>query len=112
MFKNPNSVRSPSGLEWRLFKKLPFLALAGVFQFGFLWLLVSRWPWEGTAQQVKATVGRMEFVLIGGLTFYFSMLVAIFFGCVMVIIMKGPEYRADGIALEDSDRPGSDNLRQ
>jgi hypothetical protein len=31
------------------------------------------------------------------------MMVAVFFGCVLVMIMNGPECRADGIDLTDSD---------
>ena len=30
MKKNPDSVRAPAGLEWRLFKKLPRLAALGL----------------------------------------------------------------------------------
>jgi hypothetical protein len=105
MIKNPHSVRYPAGLEWRLFKKLPFLALAGVFLFGFLWLLVNLWPFEGGDHQVRSLVGQLEFALIGALIFYLSMLVAALFGCVMVMIMKGPEYRADGVVLTDREQP-------
>ncbi|MEY4083558.1 MAG: hypothetical protein RL483_927 [Pseudomonadota bacterium] len=98
-----NSTRYPSGLEWRLFKKLPHLFLLGISGFGLLWMGVNYWPWDGPVQEVSATIGRLEFALIGSLIFYLSMLVAVFFGCVMVMIMKGPEYRADGIELTDSD---------
>jgi hypothetical protein len=105
MIKNPHSVRYPAGLEWRLFKKLPLLALVGALLFGLLWLLVNLWPFEGSDQQVRSLVGRLEFALIGALIFYLSMLVAALFGCVMVMIMKGPEYRADGVVLTDSEHP-------
>lgn len=105
MIKTPQSVRYPAGLEWRLFKKLPLLGLVGVFLFGFLWLLVNLWPFEGSDQQVRSLVGQLEFALIGALIFYLSMLVAALFGCVMVMIMKGPEYRADGVVLTDKEHP-------
>ena len=105
LIKNPHSGSISRRPGVAAFQEAAISGPGGGFQFGFLWLLVNRWPWEGTAQQVKASVGHMEFVLIGGLTFYFSMLVAIFFGCVMVMIMKGPEYRADGIDLSDADKP-------
>jgi hypothetical protein len=107
MIKNPQSVRYPAGLEWQLFKKLPLLVFIGVFVFGSLWLLVNLWPFEGSDQQVLSLVGQLEFALIGALIFYLSMLVAALFGCVMVMIMKGPEYRADGLVLSDPDEPPS-----
>ena len=109
MIKNPQSVRYPAGLEWRLFKKLPLLALVGALLFGLLWLLVNLWPFEGSDQQVRSLVGQLEFALIGALIFYLSMLVAALFGCVMVMIMKGPEYRADGIALIERELPSREN---
>ncbi len=112
MIKNPQSVRHPAGLEWRFFKKLPLLALVGVFLFGFLWLLVNLWPFEGSDQQVRSLVGQLEFALIGALIFYLSMLVAALFGCVMVLIMKGPEYRADGVVLTDREPPSRETPNQ
>ncbi len=112
MIKNPQSVRYPAGLEWRLLKKLPLLALVGVFLLGFLWLLVTLWPFEGSDQQVRSLVGQLEFALIGALIFYLSMLVAALFGCVMVLIMKGPEYRADGVVLTDREPPSRETPNQ
>ncbi len=93
-------------------KKLPLLALVGFFLFGFLWLLVNLWPFEGSDQQVRSLVGQLEFALIGALSFYLSMLVAALFGCVMVMIMKGPEYRADGVVLTDREPPSRETPNQ
>lgn len=106
MIKDPNSVRAPAGLEWVLFKRLPWITLVGVLVFAVLWLLVGHWPWTGGPHEVEVTITQAEFTLIGALIFFFTMVVTVLVGCVVVIIMKGPAYTStDSYWVEDADRP-------
>jgi hypothetical protein len=108
MIKDPHSVRSPAGLEWWLLKRLHLITLAGLLVFALVWLLIERWPWSGSADQVQAAVTQAEFALIGAVIFFFTMVVTVLVGCVVVMIMKGPAYTSpDSYYVEDSERPDS-----
>lgn len=92
--KLPGFTRAPSGLEWRLFKKLPKYFLLGIA----LPILVMAWLYTTNPTLNPAQLKTIFFCL--GLIFsvwFFIGTVAI--GCVVVIIMKGPAYVADPYAL-------------
>lgn len=92
--KLPNFQRTPSGLEWRLFKKLPRYFLLGIA----VPLLIIAWLYLSNAALNPSQLKTIYFCF--GLIFsvwFFIGTVAI--GCVVVIIMKGPAYVADPYAL-------------
>ena len=72
--KLPNSVRSASGLEWKLWRKLPLILLVG------------------TALPLAAAVALHLSTDTQN-------------GCVVVMVMKGPGYVADGMEVSHSDKP-------
>lgn len=108
MKKNPDSVRAPAGLEWRLFKKLPRLTLLGFFVLGAAWLFLKRWPMAVDAAVLTHRIRTFEYALIGLAIFHLTMVFTVAFGCVIVMIMKGPQYTSDSYELEDADRPSQD----
>jgi len=95
--------RSPSGLEWFLFRKIPLMTLLGLLVLGALWTAGQYWPWEGDAEKQFQL---FEFALIGAAIFLATMLVTLAIGCVVVLIMKGPRYSADSYPVEDAEHPG------
>ena len=107
MKKNPDSVRAPAGLEWRLFRALPKLTLAGLLVLGLLWGLLRVWPLEGNATAVAHKLQTFEFALIGLAIFHLTMVVTTAIGCVVVMIMKGPQYTSDSYALQDAEAPAA-----
>lgn len=105
MEKHPPDRKYPPGLEWTLFRKLPWLTLAGFAVIGALFGLVRMWPWEGDAKQIANLIQRMDFALIGAAIFHLTMMLTLLIGCVVVLIMKGPRYTADSYPVSDSERP-------
>ena len=103
--KLPNSRRTASGLEWTLWRKLPLIAAVGtllpLLVLGLVYLFND--PAAGAAQaRWEQMVGYM---VLGAILFHWSMVVTVAFGCVVVMIMKGPGYVADGLWVSHSDRP-------
>jgi hypothetical protein len=103
--KIPQSHRSASGLEWRLWRKLPLIALVGtvlpLLCLGLLHLLADS---QADAAQLR-WLQMMGYVLGGVVLFHWSMVATVGIGCIIVIIMKGPGYVADGYRVSHSDQP-------
>ena len=103
--KVPNTCRTASGLEWRLWKKLPLIALIGtllpLLALGLVYLLSD-------SAMGAAELRRMQLMVYmtgGAIIFHWSMVVTVGIGCVIVMIMKGPGYVADGYRVSHSDQP-------
>ncbi len=108
MKKNPDSVRAPAGLEWRLFRKLPCLTVIGFAVLGLAWIALKLWPLEGDAVAIARKTHNFEFALIGLAIFHLTMVLTVAIGCVIVMIMKGPQYTSDSYELQDAERPPED----
>lgn len=103
--KIPQSQRSATGLEWRLWRKLPLIALVGtvlpLLCLGLLHLLADP---QADAAELR-WLQMMGYVLGGLILFHWSMVATVGIGCIIVIIMKGPGYVADGYRVSHSDQP-------
>ncbi|HAF02016.1 MAG TPA: hypothetical protein DCO68_08960 [Methylophilaceae bacterium] len=92
--KLPNSICYPSGVEWPLLKKLPFIFLIGTLLIGLPAISIFIQNSEINAEQYRTI-----YICFGLLfTFWFFVGVAAI-GCVVVMIMKGPGYVADAYEL-------------
>lgn len=105
MKKNPDSIRVPHGLEWTLMKKLPKLTLLGLLLLLAFWGLARFLPFEGDPEKIAHTLRKVDYVLIGMATFHVTMALTVAFGCLIVMIMKGPQFTSDSYPVQDSDRP-------
>lgn len=97
--KLPGFIRTPSGFEWVLLKKLPFifafstlLALAPILYLYFSYPTLS-------PEQLK-----IVYVWLGVLFSAWFFIGAAAIGCIVVIIMKGPAYVADPYELPKENR--------
>lgn len=103
--KIPQSHRSATGLEWRLWRKLPLIALVGTLLpllcLGLLHLLADP---QADAAQLR-WLQMMGYVIGGVILFNWTMVITVGIGCIIVIIMKGPGYVADGYRVSHSDQP-------
>jgi hypothetical protein len=101
-----DSHRSAPGLEWLIWRKLPWVALAGaalpLLALALIHLLLGG---EGAAASEQRLVQLADFVAIGLLAFHGSLLVTVAIGCMIVMIMKGPHYTADSYTVPHRDRP-------
>jgi hypothetical protein len=104
--KLPNSVRSASGLEWKLWRKLPLIFLVGtaipLAAAVALHLFTNQ---ESTAQLRWLQI--MDYVVVGVVIFHWTAVVTIAIGCIVVMVMKGPGYVADALEVSHNDRPRS-----
>lgn len=97
--------REASGLEWTLWRKLPLIFLAGtalpLLVLGLVHLLADP---QASAQQAR-WLQMADYVVGGMVVFHWSMVLTVGIGCVIVMVMKGPGYVADGYMVSHSDKP-------
>jgi hypothetical protein len=103
--KIPHQYSAASGLEWWLWRKLPLIALAGtvlpLLGLALLHLLAEPEPDASEARWMQM----MDYMVGGVIAFHWSMVLTIGIGCVIVMVMKGPGYVADGYWVSHRDQP-------
>lgn len=103
--KLPHTRRANSGLEWLVWRKLPLIALSGtllpLLGLGLLHLFAE--PQAGAAEVRWLQIA--DYVVGGVIFFHWSMVITVAIGCVIVMVMKGPGYVADGYRVSHSDKP-------
>lgn len=103
--KVPHSIRSASGLEWALWRKLPVIALMGtllpLLGLGVMYALSDREASASTARAFQLA----RYVVGAIIVFHWSMVLTVAVGCVIVMVMKGPGYQADSYPVSHSDQP-------
>ena len=103
--KLPGFQRTPYGIEWRILRRMPTVALAGTV-LPALMALAARWLIDGaTAAEVARNLQRFDYMMIGLVIFLWTLVVTVVIGCVIVWLMKGPAYVADGLPVSHSDAP-------
>lgn len=103
--KLPSTRRANSGLEWVLWRKLPLIAFLGAL-LPLLLMALAHWLADPQASAADARwLQQVDYMVLGVLLFHASMLVVAAFGCVIVMVMKGPAYVADGYPVSHSDQP-------
>lgn len=103
--KLPHTSRSASGLEWTLWRKLPLIALLGT-ALPLLGLGLMHWLADPAASAAQARWLQMaDYFVWGVLVFHWIMVLTVGIGCIIVMVMKGPGYVADGYNVSHSDRP-------
>ncbi len=102
--KLPGSVRSATGLEWALWRKLPLIFAVGTLLPALLLGLVH-WLAADGHWLLARDVQIIDYVVFGVVLFHWSAVLTLAFGCILVMLMKGPGYVADGFEVSHSDRP-------
>ncbi len=103
--KVPGSRRAPAGLEWRLLRRLPWIALLGTALPALASLAARLFPASGSPVEVSKQVQTIDAYVISVLVVHWTAVVTIAIGCVIVTIMKGPAYEADSYSVPDRDAP-------
>ncbi len=110
--KLPGFQRSESGLEWKLWRRLPLIWLVG----SALPALVALTAWLGAPEAPDGTAHRaltqLYYTLIGVVVLHWTLVFTVAIGCVVVMLMKGPAYGADGYSLNDSELPAAARSRR
>jgi len=105
--KLPGFTRSAPGLEWALWKKLPWIALAGTaLPLGLVALACLAAP-EAPSPTDERQLTQWLYMAIGVVVLHWTLLLTIAIGCVIVMLMKGPAYVADALEVPHFDHPCS-----
>ena len=109
LFRKLHTHRSPPGLERVIWRRLPLAFLGSVLVPVGL-VVGTRWfPPDGPDYLVAKTTATVDiFAFALGLTAV-TAVVTVAIGCIVVMIMKGPAYVADGYSLDAADRPARHN---
>lgn len=103
--KLPGYQRTPAGLEWRLLRLMPTVWLAGtvlpaLMALGARWFLAA-----DTVAELARKIQLVDYMMIGLGLFVWTLVLTASIGCLIVWLMKGPAYVADGFEVSHSDRP-------
>lgn len=94
-----------SGLEWALWRKLPLIAVAGtLLPFAGLALAYLMADAQAGPAEVR-WLQLLTYMVAGAVVFHWSMVATVAIGCLIVMVMKGPAYVADGYMVSHSDQP-------
>jgi hypothetical protein len=103
--KLPGFQRTPYGFEWRLLRLMPTVTLAGTL-LPAVAALVGHFAITGsTAAELARNIQLFDYMMIGLVIFIWTAALTVTIGCVIVWLMKGPAYVADGFEVSHSDTP-------
>lgn len=103
--KLPGFQRTPYGFEWRLLRLMPTVCVAGTLLPALMAVAARFFITGATAAELARKVQLFDFVMIGLVAFVWTLVITVSIGCVIVWLMKGPAYVADGFAVSHSDKP-------
>jgi hypothetical protein len=93
--KLPGFQRSPAGLEWRLWKRLP--AILGWGTLAPLLGVLAIWSVSPTDAHAPddPQLDLWMYQLLGLVVLHWTLVFTVAIGCAIVMLMKGPAYAAD-----------------
>lgn len=84
---------------------MPSVGLAGTVLPGLV-SLASRFLMSGdNAAELARRIQLLDYLMIGLVIFIWTLILTVSIGCVIVWLMKGPAYVADGYEVSHSDKP-------
>ena len=103
--KLPGFQRTDPGLEWKLWRKLPAILATGTALPLLGMLAVRLWTTEPMTAATERLVTLADYFGIALIVFHWSMVLTVAIGCMIVMVMKGPAYVADGYEVSHRDQP-------
>ncbi len=103
--KLPGYQRTPYGFELRLLRMMPNVLLAGTVMPALMAWLARYLFSEGSASEIERHIQIFDYVMIGVVVAVWTTVMTVAIGCVIVWVMKGPAYVADGYNVSHSDKP-------
>lgn len=105
--KLPGFQQTPYGFEWRLLRLMPTVCVAGTLLPALMSFTARFLMTTGSAAELARRIQLFDFVMIGLVIFIWTLVLTVTIGCVIVWLMKGPAYVADGYEVSHSDTPKS-----
>lgn len=103
--KLPGYQRTPYGFEWRLLRLMPTVCLAGTVLPALMSVAARFFITQGSATEQARNIQIFDYSMIGLVIFIWTLVLVVIIGCVIVWLMKGPAYVADGFEVSHSDEP-------
>jgi len=110
--KLPGYQRSAPGIEWKIWRRLPLIWLAGTALPALMALVAWMAAPEAPYGAMDRSLTQFYYVLVGIVILHWTLTLTVAIGCVVVMLMKGPAYGADGYPLNDSDVPDAAKRKQ
>jgi hypothetical protein len=104
--KLPGFQRTPYGFEWRLLRLMPKVCVVGTLLPAMSAIAARYLLTADSVAELTRRIQVFDFVMIGLAISIWTLVVTISIGCVIVWLMKGPAYVADGFEVSHSDVPG------
>jgi hypothetical protein len=101
--KLPGFVRSPPGLEHRIWRRLPAILLWGTV-LPLVLALANRMlaPADAESGGGDGVLLLWDYTMLGVVTLHWTLVLTVAVACFIVRVMKGPAYVADAYALPQS----------
>ncbi|MEM1089020.1 MAG: hypothetical protein AAF552_01580 [Pseudomonadota bacterium] len=106
--KRLHGRRTPPGLELTVLRKMPLLFLVTTLSVGSLSAVVRWFPSNDSLASAAKQIASVDIFVIATVVTLWTVLLTVSIGCVLVHIMKGPAYVADGYAPEEPAHKTSD----
>ena len=103
--KLPGFQQTPYGLEWQVLRLMPRICVVGTFLPALMSVAARFVIVEGSIAELTRRIQLFDYVMLGLVIFIWTLVVTVTIGCVIVWLMKGPAYVADGFEVSHSDRP-------
>lgn len=101
----PGFQRSPAGLEWALWRRLPRILLWGSALPVVVAAAMHALAPDNPSPAQERSLLLVDYVAAGAVVLHWTLVLTLAIGCVIVMVMKGPAYVADAYSLNDSDHP-------
>jgi hypothetical protein len=106
--KLPGFQRAAHGFEWTLWRKLPLILVAGTVLPPLGAGAVRLWATAPLSAATERMITLADYFAVALVVLHWTLVLTLAIGCVIVMLMKGPAYVADGYAVSHSDRPRPD----
>ena len=103
--KLPGFQRTHYGLEWRLLRWMPQAGMAALLLPALLAWAARHWMTGASSAELARNIAQFDYMMIGLAILLLTLVLTVSIGCVIVWLMKGPAYVADGLEVSHSDRP-------
>jgi cell division protein FtsX len=103
--KLPGYRRTPYGKEGQVLRMIPTVGLAGTVLPGLMAWFARWWMAGDNAAELARRIQLFDYMMLGLVIFIWTLALTVSIGCVIVWLMKGPAYVADGYDVSHSDHP-------
>lgn len=103
--KLPNVYRHPPGLEWQILKWLPMAMLASTVIPILMYVYAHAFPAVAPGETLEKFLTSAGISALATAITTWTALFTLAIGCLIVHLMKGPAYIADGYPLPDAEQP-------